>query len=393
MLTLNVITLNDSQRISGSMNGERFNVKFSEKLYKKLLEYKDKLASAETVEIYQDLTQKVFNKLNKVTADKIVEVCTDLYKDEEHGTYHVMTDSIISKHAVPELLVDMIVESIDKGIDATPVIKAWTRFLRNPNFTAEKGERFAKYITSIIVDGDLVEKLVNEEGYTQEKAAALAAYSDVGISEEGLIVAKKYAKLLTEGWRMDQKNNVPVRVDLYEKTPDTVDKISGEVTNGEVVLPKFNEDLYFEPALMGTGGNEFSCGDYVGHVIRVGAEHSLESWDMVNTNDNSCCVKGLHVGGWKYVSSYRGNNYALLDCFIDPMDIGAIISIEDGDGAIRVKSYFVYDYNKGRNKSMFHSSHYAAIKDNEWESYKAEAIKNSNEIAVKITESANSLGL
>ena len=97
--------------------------------------------------------------------------------------------------------------------------------------------------------------------------------------------------------------------------------------------------------------------------------------------------------GWKYVAMYAREDRALLDCFVDPMDIGAIVDIESGDGAIRVKSYFVYDYNKGRNKGMFHSSHYAAIKDAEWEAYKAAAIENSNKIAEELTESAESLGL
>ena len=50
--------------------------------------------------------------------------------------------------------------------------------------------------------------------------------------------------------------------------------------------------------MMGTGGDAFYCEGAngftnPGHFIKVGCTHRLSSWDEVNTNDNSTCVKGL----------------------------------------------------------------------------------------------------
>jgi hypothetical protein len=67
------------------------------------------------------------------------------------------------------------------------------------------------------------------------------------------------------------------------------------------------------------------------------------------------------------------------------MEIGAICGLGmDSDGAIRSKEYFVYGAVKGRTKGIYHSSHYAAIKDSEWEKMKADAIDASNK---KLTDS------
>ncbi len=81
-----------------------------------------------------------------------------------------------------------------------------------------------------------------------------------------------------------------------------------------------------------------------------------------------------------------------MDCFIDPADIGAVVNGNSGDGAMRVISYFIYDYNKGRNKGMYHSSHYAAIKDAEWEEFKRKAIEESNKKLEKVSENLDNLG-
>jgi hypothetical protein len=105
-------------------------------------------------------------------------------------------------------------------------------------------------------------------------------------------------------------------------------------------------------------------------------------------------VKGLHVGGWRYVSSYKGLNCQLLECFVDPAEIGAICDVSAySDGAIRVREYFVFGAVEGRNKGIYHSSKYAAMKDAEWATYKAEAIANSNKLAKQVATDAEELGL
>ena len=44
------------------------------------------------------------------------------------------------------------------------------------------------------------------------------------------------------------------------------------------------------------GANGYSEPQY---FIKVGCVHRLPSWDMVDTDDERSCVKGLHVGGLK----------------------------------------------------------------------------------------------
>lgn len=80
--------------------------------------------------------------------------------------------------------------------------------------------------------------------------------------------------------------------------------------------------------------------------------------------------------------------------FVDPAEIGAICDLEKGtDGAIRAKSYFVYGASIGKNRSMYHSSNYAELKDKEWEDYKAKAIEliklDSEELAVEVEDFNN----
>lgn len=88
--------------------------------------------------------------------------------------------------------------------------------------------------------------------------------------------------------------------------------------------------------------------------------------------------------GIRYVSSYKAFNNQLLECFVDPAEIGAFV---DGDDyAIRVKSYFVYGATIGKNKGLYHSSTYAAMKDAEWEEYKKEAVENSNKLFKELTD-------
>lgn len=57
------------------------------------------------------------------------------------------------------------------------------------------------------------------------------------------------------------------------------------------------------------------------------------------------------------------------------------------DGALREKEYFIYGAVEGRTKGIYHSSKYAAIKDTEWEAFKAEAVK----VSADLSEAANNL--
>ena len=296
MLTINVIHRGDDKFLNGSLSGEKFNLPFDEGLYNDLLDKQTEYNEFDDADLVPAWEEEVKALLVEKEQDIIETACPDLRKDPRTGFYYVAIAGETSKTPVPEALIAVMLESAEKEISPEPIVKAWIRFLRNPNFTPAKAQLFAKYITAEIVDFEEVERLIEEEGFTEESAINRATYNDVAITQEGLIVAKKYAELITEGWEMDVKENKPKRIPLYGKTPLAVHKITGEVTGGEDVLPEYAEELYFQPPLQRTNGDAFFCGDEKGHTIQVGKLIKLEKWDQVNCNDDQCCVKGLHVG-------------------------------------------------------------------------------------------------
>lgn len=397
MLTINVISQDGNKLLTGTIDGAKFNVPYEKKTHKALEAKIKKYESIEDAEAYDVWVKEVEALLEENDQDIIVTSCPDLVKDPKTGFYYVMAvidgEEMMTNVPVPNKLISVILESADKSIDPTPIIKAWIRFLRNPNFTAEKAILFADYITAEIVDGDEADRLMKEEGFSEEMAQARATYNDVAITQEGLVVTKKYATLLTEGWSIDPETNKAVKGNLYKKEDDTIDVQTGKITKGDTIFPEFAEELLFEPPVMGTSGDKFFSGDIKGHKIYVGQNHTLEKWSQVDTNDHRTCVKGLHVGGWKYVSSYSHLNTQLLECFVDPSEIGAICGLFPGsDGALRVREYFVFGAVEGRTKGIYHSSKYAALKDAQWEEFKKEAIVNANKLAQGIVDAATTIG-
>jgi hypothetical protein len=101
----------------------------------------------------------------------------------------------------------------------------------------------------------------------------------------------------------------------------------------------------------------------------------------VNKNDTLSCVERLHVGVLKYIAWYSGE---IHNIFVDPMHIGAIP--DSADGAIRCKQYFVHSSLVGVNGSMYHSSSYAALTDEQWEEMKEDIIADYNKVADETAE-------
>ena len=384
MLTINVIVEGDAKRINGTINGQPYNIAYSDEMMDQLNVFKDEYETLETGDEYYAWVEKVEAVIKAADEiDQTEELSEYLKRDNKTGRFYLIADGKAGKAPLPARLAERIQESLDKGISPDPIAKAWVRFAnRNPHFNAHKADYFARYITARIVDNDRVDRLIEEEGYTWDAAIEASIYNDVAITQEGLLVTKKYARLLTEGWKIDEETNEAVKVGLYP-VKKTVDQFSGEVTE-EVQMPEYAEELTFEPPVMGRSGDAFYCGDTKDHIIKVGEVHKLESWDRVDTNDNSCCVRGLHVGGMKYVQSYKSLNCQLLECFVDPADIGAIMIDAQSDGAIRVKEYFIYGAGELRNKGLYHSSKYAAKKDAEWQEELKAAIEKTNAMATEL---------
>ncbi len=386
MVTINVI----DDRICGSVGDVPFSVKFTTELYNKLSELADKANNAETIEEYQHFLNvfqtNTVEDLNSLIQDK----CDFIYVNEHSGEFFLKHNGVVSSVPMPEALVERIYESMDKGIDFLPLVKMWTRWLRNPilrmkmkvGMGEEFSERFFNFVNLEYVHPVLFKKYTEEMGFSDEKAIEAATMYQMKITKEGLLNGYKVSREILHKYD-------PETGEVHDRYKRTFNVDTGEIESEG--LPEFVEDRLFEPAVMGNSGDAFYCegaNGYgtPGHFIKVGCVHRLDSWDKVNTNDYVSCVPGLHFGGLKYISGYGGE---IHNVFVDPMHIGAIP--DDETGAVRCLQYFVHSSLAGVNGSIYHSSTYAAMTDAEWDKMREEAVALSMEKAKKLQEEQDEL--
>jgi len=371
--------------IVGSYGDKPFSVPANLDLYNELVELADVANSAPSMETYIACLD-TFESLVQVDYTKVVEHGANglIHINPATKEFFLKHNDVVSTVPMPQALVDRIYDSIDKSINFMPLVKMWTRWLRNPILMKKGGtdfsNRFFNFVNMKYVHPKLKQELMEEFGLSEEVAEKRATMYQMKITQEGLLNGYKVSSEILHKYDTETGEEVP----RYTRTfnPDT-----GEIDSKG--LPEHVEDRLFEPAMMGTSGDAFHCeginGSGLGHFIRVGCSHYLDSWDQVNTNDDQSCVKGLHVGGLKYIAWYSGE---IHNVFIDPMHIGAVPC--DVDGAIRCKQYFVHSSLTGVNGSIYHSSTYAAKTDEEWAELRFESIKQFSDDAKEVLNKANS---
>ena len=304
---------------------------------------------------------------NGIDANRLIQSQCDYIVQDHLTKQYFLTygDDRISDIPIPNSLVERIMTSIDKNIDFMPIVKLWTRFLRNP-YVKKKGadfvNRFADFINMKYVHPEN-KKIFLDKGIAEDVATELATVYQIKVTNEGLLNGYKVSREILHKYDAESGEEVP----RYTRTFN-VD--TGEIESEG--LPEYVEDRLFEPSVMGSGGDAFYCGDNKGHFIKVGQTHRLESWDQVDTNDNHSCVRGLHIGGLYYIAWYSGE---IHNVFVDPMHIGAIPCSDDG--AIRCLQYFVHSSLAGVNGSMYHSSTYAELTDQQWEEMRKEILESN----------------
>ena len=376
---VNVNHIGDS--ITGSVKGQSFGVSYSPEKFKQLQELAGFVNEATTVEDYKAAIDDFLAATVEDFSTTVETACPNIYVNKATGEFFLKQGDKVSVHAMPKSFAERVLESVEKGIDVTPMIKFWTRTLRNPYFTPKKAKKICNYVAQTYTDHALVTKLMDEHGVSQSVAVERATSIQTPITMEGLLCTYKVSTEVTKKYALDEHGN-KILVDRYVSTK-TIDEDSGEVTT-TTATPEYVEERVFEPAVMGTGGDEFYCGDKLGHQIKVGQKHHLADWSQVNTQDNQSCVKGLHVGNLDYIRGYQGGNTVTHQTFVDPMYIGAVTN--DGSGALRVKEYFTYDSFAGVLKSLYHSSTYAAETDAAWEVIRAEAIEEANKVKAELDQ-------
>lgn len=366
MIIVNVI----GNQIVGSLNGEQFGVSFDEQKYETMLELRDKADAAQTVEELLAVVEE-FRPLTMESYKELVETMSPyVYVNRHTNKFYLKYNKEISSKALPQIIADKIILSVEKRIDMTPLVKCWVRLLRNPKYTDNKAKLFAEYISAPFVNKAYATKQMKEFGVSEKVATERATTTQVAISKEGLLVCYKVSREILNKYKLNEDEEVIER-SRYGKE---IDEVTGLVTYKK---PQFVEDRIFEPACMGQGGDAFLCDGVKGHIIKVGSLHALESWDQVDTNDNHSGCPGLHVGGLRYIEGFQNSQGAVThNVLVDPMHIGAIVGLGSGnDGAMRVLKYFVHSSFDGPNRSVYHSSTYAAMTDSEYAKMVEEAVK------------------
>ncbi len=355
--------------ITGTVNGKGYSVPFNDE---KFMRMKDIMRAAEAAQTFEELQSAIdqFTPLTQDTFKETVEHKTPyLHVNPNTGEYFLATrGGVLTKYPLPGAFVQRIVRAVETDNDLEPTIKAIVRFMKNPNYSYAKCLRFANYLNTTHVDNELMQQLI-DNGVAHDTARQRATLFQTTMTREGLINTYKVSTEVD--WKMvDDGNGGVKQVDRHEYE---IDEITGLKT---YKTPEFVEDRVFMPAVMGTGGDAFYCGDKKGHIIKVGQEHFLESWDQIDCNDGRSCVKGLHVGNLDYIRGYQQSNTVTHNIFVDPMFIGAIT--DDGSGALRVLRYFVHSSFAGINRNYYHSSRYAAITDALFEKMVEEAVDITN---------------
>ena len=388
MISLNVIDGN----IVGSYGEKSFSVTYTEKLYEQMQELAKKADRVETMDELKAILD-TFDGLAVEDYTKLIEdKCEFIYVNQATGQFFLKTGDVVSNIPMPTALVERIYESMDMGLDFMPLVKMWTRWLRNPilwkKMHKKTGEefstRFFNFINLKYVHPVLYKELTEEKGLSPDVAIKKATMYQMKITKEGLLNGYKVSTEVLH--KFDAESGE--MVDRYKRTFN-VD--TGEIESEG--LPEFVEDRLFQPAIMGTSGDAFYCegpNGYAnpGHFIKVGCTHRLASWDQVDTNDYNSCVKGLHFGGLEYINRISGE---IHNIFVDPMHIGAVP--DDHTGAIRCLQYFVHSSLAGVNGSIYHSSTYASKTDSEWATARREAVEKCSsrieEIQAKIARVNN----
>lgn len=374
--------------ITGSVNGKPFGVTYNEDRYKALKELEQKASAVATQEELTDLIAEFESAIKENYKEKAETICPYIFVESATGKFYLQLQGKILRNPMPKALVDRILKSIEDGIDFLPLIKVWIRFLRNPVWKKgekagmAKGKLLANYINRKYTDQSMLKNLVSDSGLSNEMAVEMSTRYQTPITQEGLLVTYKVSREKNEKWELDAEGN---RKSVPRYAP-TIDAETGLVT---YATPSHVEDRTFEPAVMGEGGDEFTCesvdGTFTkGHLIKVGRRHFLDTWDQVNCQDGVFGDKGLHMGNLDYIRGYQNAGTVTHNVFLDPAMIGRFT--DEGDGAVIAKEYFVYSSFAGVNRSIYHSSEYGKVTDAQYQLMLADSLKELGELAVTVED-------
>lgn len=368
LLTVNKI----GEFVSGVAGTEKYIVRYDKATHGQLLELEDAFDTAPDIAGVRAAIEKAQAIIQNVEMKQEVETYAQFLKlDKGTGKFYLHQNGTTSSICLPKTMAERIVESVEKDLPFIPVIKAWTWFLKNPNFSPSMATRFSDYINSTYVDKDMVTDLI-EKGYASDKARELSIFNDVAISKNGSILAYKYGQIKYK--MVDTATGE--KVDRYDVSYDA------ESGAAKVALPEFAEDYYLIPPVAGEGYDAFYCGADLGHRIQVGKVHRLPDMSYVSKT-NDAMDKGLWLGGYTYVQGYKSPNRLLMNAFVNPMNIGSFYKGHEFS-AIKVLEYFVHSTCFAPQKERYNESTYLEHTNAQWETIRTEALTASEAAISKL---------
>jgi len=358
---MSIIVNRKNDRITGSIEGNPFNILFDKNKYESLKVLSGRLEHCNSKETYADVLEKS-NALIKIDfKEEVASVNGFLKYKPNTGKYYLVINKgkkaeKVSRISLPETLAERIVESYEEGSDYMPILLAWRRFLANPNYNEEKGKLFANYLTAIFVNQEQKIQYMEEEGMAEDTAITLSTYNDIAITSYGLLATYKVVDVVKKIWKLTKDENGKQVKEQVEAFPSTkaIDKVTGKVTKTPGT-PKYLEEITFTPAIYKDGDN-FLCGDDLGYTYKIGKDHVLPE-NAKRNYENTFGGGGLYAGGQAYIQGYSNDSTETLTCFIDPFDI---ISFQDDGHAFRTNRMFVNGaMMEGELEGMYFISDYA----------------------------------
>lgn len=363
------VTTDKETFISGSYGAKNFNIPYSEEVYLKM---KDVQKVANSAEDFKDYTKALedFEALTKYDFKSQTFIHDNIVYVMATDTYHLkINDHVFDELSIPDDIMDIILNNVERDIDVSPIVKMCVRFMLNPKPTQSRFNMLAKYITQKFTDHEEVQRLMEEEGFSEEVALDMATYADLQITEEGYLRTSKVVDEITKKWSiqlddsgkpvLDEDGNVvKILVDRYSKSYE-IDEETGEVTE-TVEYPEFLEDRKFTPAIWKHGDKFFSGGE-LGYKYEIGKLASLPDWTFVDTEDERKHQRGLHTGGLRYIEGYYSpDRNEILDVFVCPSQIAKFT--DAGLGEMTCKEFYIYGASrmKGNLRSMYHTSKYTS---------------------------------
>ena len=195
MITLNVI----DDKICGSYGDKAFTVEYSKELYDRMKQLDHKAQGVTTVEEYNEVMEE-FAPLCIVDYTKTIETqCEHIHVYKATGEFFLKHNGVVSTIPMPQALVDRIFESLDKDLVFMPLVKMWTRWLRNPILWRKMRqghgndfcERFFNFVNMQYVHPKHRDDLMENHGLSEEAATKRATMYQMKITQEGLLMGYK----------------------------------------------------------------------------------------------------------------------------------------------------------------------------------------------------------